>query len=206
MYTPTYIQGFVPLVMTLVGLGIGIHFMQEAKGHKLAELTQRKRISESMAQSIQRLDREIKEQSSSLSQVEDFYRAWLPHIQRCQDSDALIAEILVEAYRLDLVPMSKEVKNDQKVTFRGRKGQLDQIDLSVSGRYDRLVRFVNGLRKSYPFLRIERIAFSEIEGTLQLSMVLSACKLVPPDAELDEWLAAGGNPFTEQFQEGNSDE
>ncbi len=189
MIASKHVQGFFPLILILVGLGAGIKMLNSAKASQIQVLNGLKEQQVALDQSMDRHDVEIRREGASLEEMESFYQAWVPEIQKCQDSDALIAGILVEAYQLDLVPMKKEVHNDIKTTFRGKKGSLDRIELSVSGRYDRLVRFVDGLRRNYPFLRAEKLGFSVNESTVLLTMVLSACKLEVPDTDLQEWLA-----------------
>lgn len=180
------LKGIISLFAILGGVGLSIQFAAQAKGQRAVALKQLQTELSTMDNVIARLDHRISEEGQSLTSQDVFYQAWLGEIVKCVDSDALISSMLVDAYALNLVPMKKEVHSGETVEFRGRQGVQDRIEVSVAGRYDRLVRFLDRLRRNYPFLTCNRIKFSVSDATVVMSLELHNCQLELPEADVAE--------------------
>ena len=91
--------------------------------------------------------------------------------------------MIVDAYALNLVLVKKGVQHAEPIEFLGRAGTVDRIELTVAGRYDRLVRFLDRLRTAYPFLATKRINFAVQDANVQLTLVISSCQLTIPESD-----------------------
>ncbi len=179
-------QGIFPLLIILGLLGFSVQAMHRVKCERIEQRGSKERELQLLDTKIALLDQRIQEERRTPYEIERFYSAWVPEIDKCRDPDSLIAAILVEAYRLNLVPLKKELMRDQEFEFRGRDGKRDRIRVRVAGRYDRLVRFVDQLRQEYPFMRIDNIEFSVAEANVQLELGMSSCQLNVPESDLLE--------------------
>ncbi len=178
------LQGIISLIVILGGIAFAVQWVAQAQNKRLDQLDQYQSKLHSMDVSIARLDKRIAKESESLHEVEPFYHAWIPEIQKCTDADSLISAMLVDAYALNLVPMKKAVKREDAVEFRGRMGTSDRINVAVAGRYDRLVRFLDRIRRNYPFLNLQRVRLSVNDANVVMSLELSSCRLKIPQEDL----------------------
>lgn len=181
------IQGLIALLIILAGVGFAVQALARSSGAHQKKLEQYRAELRSMDASITRLDQQIANENAALTHAENFYRAWIPEINKCRDSDMLISEILVNAYALNLVTMKKEVTHDEPVEYRGRMGVRDKIEVSVAGRYDRLVLFLDRIRRHYPFLSVDAIDFSINDANVAMSLEMSNCQLTIPKEDLEEF-------------------
>lgn len=191
--THSPIQGMIALLAILIGLGMAVQAVARANGDKLRRLEDLGGELRAMDDAISRLDTRIADESKSLTKVDGFYHAWIPEIQKCQNSDALISDMMVEAYALNLVPLKNEVQRAKTFEFRGHMGKRDLIEVSVAGRYDRLVRFLDRIRRHYPFLSVDQLSFTVSDANVTLSLEMSNCNLTIPQADLEELEALDGN-------------
>lgn len=154
---------------------------------------------------IKRLDHRIIGERASFHQAESFYQRWLPEIYRCEDSDQLVSDLIVDAYALNLILMKKGVTHDESVDLRGRSGTLDRLKITLAGRYDRLVRYLDRIRTSYPFLTVESVDFEIREATVHLTLEIGKFDVEIPENDR-AILESNGEWNTQQWAEVNDDD
>ena len=172
------------LFIILAIMGLSVQLVARANGRYIEKLEICRGELRAMDVAIARHGHRIAKERESLTDAEAFYHAWLPEIHKCQDSDSLISTLLVDAYALNLVPMNKEVKQNETVEFQGRMGVKDRIEIAVAGRYDRLVRYLDLIRRNYPFLKFNQIEFSVNDVNVLMNVEISSCKFSIPEADL----------------------
>ena len=176
-------HGFSGLFTLLAAMAFAVQWVASARTEQQKRFEDYRSELLVVDNEVQRIDASISRQSEALNTVEAFYEAWVPEIVKCEDSDALISAMIVDAYALNLVLVKKGVKFAEPIEYRGRSGTADIIELTVAGRYDRLVRYLDRLRTAYPFLTTEKIDFSVQDASVQLTLAISSCQLVIPESD-----------------------